>query len=552
MYRNFAKSILLTIVLALSHAIATPAQQSTAAPTAPGATPAPTAPSIPPPPAAAPSAPLSPEAEALQLYRTGKFDAAIEAYNKLAASEPALAYAGLTRIYLKQKRVADAASAAAKAIAADPKSADARTAHAEVLFRQGKIADSEEELVDAINAGQKSARAYLDVAQVDRVSSFYRTAKTMIAMAHRLDPGDPDIRREWLFTLPREERLKELKDYLAGETDDDVDDRLDLARALSLLQDESDNPKRTCRQVNKISSIEAPLEPLLDNPRIIRGYGLSVNLNGTNAKLMLDTGAGGILLDRRIAQKAGIKPIVETQIGGVGSKGQSGGYLGYADVIKIGDLEFHDCIVEVLNKRSVLDDDGLIGANEFSHYLVELDLPNRKFRLSELPVAPDQASDSAGLQGDTDDRSEWHDPYIAPEMKSYSPVYRIGHMLLVPTSVNSKPRKLFLLDTGSFDNTITPEAAREVTKIHGDDEDLVKGLNGKVEKVYVADSLSLQFAHLRGAKEDLLAFDLSNISDNVGTEVSGTLGFAMLWMLDIKIDYRDGLVDFTYDQKRSH
>jgi hypothetical protein len=34
--------------------------------------------------------------------------------------------------------------------------------------------------------------------------------------------------------------------------------------------------------------------------------------------------------------------------------------------------------------------------------------------------------------------------------------------------------------------------------------------------------------------------------------VSGTLGFAMLRMLDIKIDYRDGMVDFTYDKNRTH
>ena len=49
----------------------------------------------------------------------------------------------------------------------------------------------------------------------------------------------------------------------------------------------------------------------------------------------------------------------------------------------------------------------------------------------------------------------------------------------------------------------------------------------------------------------MLAFDLSSISNHAGTEVSGTLGFAMLHLLEIKIDYRDGLVDFTYDPQRS-
>ena len=551
MRRSLARSTLITIVFALGQLSAAHAQRPGTAPGAPNTAPA----SIQPVPSAATvsSPPLSPEAAALQLYRTGKLEAAAEAYEKLTATEPATAYAGLARTYLKQRRVADAASAAAKAVAADPKSADAHTAHAEVLFRQGKIPESEEELVDLENAGQGSARAYYDLAEVDEASSYYLTAKKMLEMAHRIDPNDPDIRREWLFTLPREERLKELESYLAEETDEDAEDRVDLARVLSLLKDEIANPKRTCRQVNKINSTETPLEPLMENPQTIRGFGLLVNFNGSVAKLMLDTGAGGILVDRRVAQKAGIKPIVETEIGGIGSNGDSGGYMGYADSIKIGGLEFRDCIVDVLNKRTVLDDDGLIGADEFSDYLVDIDLPNQKFRLSELPTAPAQTSaSSTGLQSDAEDRSEWHDVYVAPEMKSYTAVYRFAHMLLVPTRVNSSPQKLFLLDTGAFDNMITPEAAREVTKVHGDEEDFIRGLNGKVAKVYFADKVTLRFATFVRNKEDLLAFDLSNVSDSAGTEISGTLGFGMLRLLDIKIDYRDGLVSFTYDKKRYH
>ncbi len=552
MRRNFLKSILGVVVLALSHQPDARAQQSGGAAGASNASPAPNTPALPQAGAIAPGAPPSPEVAALQLYRTGKFEAAAVAYTKLAAADPAPAYAGLARVYLKEKRVADAAAAAAKAIEAGPRSPDAHVAHAEVLFRQGKIPESENELVDVVNSGQHSARAYLDLAEVDEAASFYGRAKSMIEMAHRVDPGDPDIRREWLFTLPRAERLKELKDYLAGETDDDAEDRADLMRILTLLQDEIAEPKRTCRQINKVSSTETRLEPLLDDPQHLRGYGLAVNFNGTSAKLMLDTGAGGILVDRHVAQKAGIKPIVETQIGGIGSKGEAGGYLGYADSIKIGDLEFHDCLVEVLDKRSVLDDDGLIGADVFADYLVDLDLPDRKFRLSELPIAPAETSSPAGLQASSEDRNEWHDPYVAPEMKSFTPVFRFGHMLLVRTWLNNAPPKLFLLDTGAFDNMITPEAAREVTKIRGDDSDVIKGLNGKVAKVYTADKVKIRFAHFSQEREDLIAFDLSNISDGAGTEISGTLGFAMLWVLDIKIDYRDGLVNFTYDKNRFH
>jgi hypothetical protein len=68
--------------------------------------------------------------------------------------------------------------------------------------------------------------------------------------------------------------------------------------------------------------------------------------------------------------------------------------------------------------------------------------------------------------------------------------------------------------------------------------------------VYRADKAVIRFGHLQQQNQDLVSFDLTHTSDRLGTEVSGILGFAMLRLLDIKIDYRDGLVDFNYNAKR--
>ena len=497
--------------------------------------------------------PPTPQAEALQLYRTGKFEEAIGAYTKIAPTDPGTAYAGLTRVYLRQKRIDDAYTAVNKAVSLAPDSPDVRVALAEVYYRQGKIIEADRELVKVVNSGGHSARAYLDLARVAETASYYARAKKMIEMAYRLDPDDPDVHREWLETLPRDQRAAELKKYLDGETDDDAKDRFNLMRQLAVLQEVAGQSHRNCRQVNQVHNTQTKLEPLMNDAHNMHGYGLSVNVNGANAKLLLDTGAGGIIVDRKIAEKAGIKPLVQTEIGGIGSKAGSGGYLGFADTIKIGELEFHDCMVRVVDKRSVLDDDGLIGADVFQHYLVDINLPDAKFGLSELPVDPKASGDSpASLESSAAGKSAWHDPYLSPEMKDYSGVYRVGHMLLIPTSLNGKPPKNFLIDTGAFDNTIDTSAAREVTKVHGDDDDVVKGLNGKVAKLYTADKVKIRFSRFEQDRNDLIAFDLSNISNNVETEVSGTLGFAMLRMLDIKIDYRDGVVNFTYDKNRFH
>jgi hypothetical protein len=131
-------------------------------------------------------------------------------------------------------------------------------------------------------------------------------------------------------------------------------------------------------------------------------------------------------------------------------------------------------------------------------------------------------------------------------MKSFTPVYRFGHGLLINTQLNDLPPKLFLIDTGAFANTISPAAAREVTGVSSDSHVTVKGLSGKVDKVFRANEFTIQFGRLRQKNQDTVAFDIKRISDSIGTEVSGMLGFATLAILEIKIDYRDGLVDFIY------
>ena len=261
----------------------------------------------------APAPPATPQAEALQLYRTGKFEEAIGAYTKIAPTDPATAYAGLTRVYLRQKRTDDAYAAINKAVSLAPDAPDVRVALAEVYYRQGKIMDADHELVKVVNSGGRSARAYLDLARVARTASYYARAKKMIEMAYRLDPDDPDVHREWLETLPRAQRAAELKKYLDGETDDDAKDRSALMRQLSVLEEIAGQQHRSCRQVNQVHSTETKLESLMNDARNMHGYGLSVNLNGATAKLELDTGAGGILINRHTAEKAGVKAIVQTR-----------------------------------------------------------------------------------------------------------------------------------------------------------------------------------------------------------------------------------------------
>src|SRR5262249_37566661 len=159
---------------------------------------------------------------------------------------------------------------------------------------------------------------------------------------------------------------------------------------------------------------------------------------------------------------------------------------------------------------------------------------------------------TAALESGASETPIFRDRYIAPEMRSFTPVLRFGHDLIVWTKINDMAPRLFLLDTGAFSNAISPDAAREFTKVTSESEVTLKGLSGKVQNVFSAQQVTLQFAHLRQKNLDIIAFDTKKISDSIGTEIAGFLGFSMLRMLRIKIDYRDGLIDFEYDKNRYH
>jgi tetratricopeptide (TPR) repeat protein len=501
--------------------------------------------------------PLSaPLAAAQELYRTGKFEEALAAYKPIAeagGADGAVAYAGIARIYLRQRNPAAALDAANKAVALTPGKAPATVALGEVDFRLGKFGDAQQLWLTSIRACEPDARANLGMARLARATSNSLRAKQELDRAHQMDPHDPDIQRLWMSSLSRQDRIKQIRDRLAEQTDDDDDERKGLEQALAVLEDESENPLRSCKLVQHVTSTSTKFAPFMIDANRLRGYGLEVKFNGANARLLLDTGASGILIDRKVAEKAGIKPVIRTEVKGLGDKGPMNAFVGFADSIKVGELEFKGCYVEVADKRSVADSEGLIGADVFSSYLIELNFPDAKFKLTQLPPVPSEANAEVSLESHPSSTHYLHDRYTAPEMKDYTRVFKFSNHLLIPTRVNDSPEaKLFMIDSGAWDNLISRQAAKETTGVGSDSNTVVKGLSGSVGQVYRANSVNLTFSHFRQKRDDMIAFDMTNMSDAMGTEISGILGFNMLRLLDIKIDYRDGLVDFQYDPNRIH
>jgi tetratricopeptide (TPR) repeat protein len=526
-------------------------------------------------------------ANADQLYRAGKFAEAEAGYqavlkndSKLVPAEVVRAQVGVVRSMLRQQKIDEAWESVNSDVALQANSAALLAAKGDVQFRRGEMADAEVSYLTAKKIDPKEVHAYLGLARLYSSYSLYRRSYDQLQSAHEVAPEDIDVQRAWLRMLPRKERLAALETYLAGPHPDDEEETKWMTEYLGFLKATADKPVHACRLVSKVEQTDTKLETMYGQDiRRMRGIGLSVRLNDRNVHLLLDTGAGGIMVTRKFAEKAGLTIISAAHYGGIGDKGLQSGYTAVADHIRVGELEFQDCVVSVSDKGSVADEDGLIGADVFGRYLVDIDLPGMRLKLSPLPKRPEDtvAPTSLNSEGEEQANAEQKedsvkegaskdqnsppppakperrlpkDRYIAPEMADWTKVFRFGHNILVPTSVNDSKDMLFGLDTGAFNNILSVRAGRQVSKVNSEDRLRVHGVNGEVNKVYSSEKANLRFAHFRQSNLEITTLDLSNVSRHTGTEVSGFLGFAMLRQLEIELDYRDGLVDFKYDPKR--
>jgi len=521
-------------------------------------------------------------AAADQLYRAGKFAEAEASYQALLKTDAKLvpAQVGLVRAMLRQQRIDEALDAVNTVLAAQPNSAALLAAKGDVQFRLAEMSDAERSYLTARKLDPKEVHAYLGLARLYRSYSLYRKAYDQLQSAHEIAPDDIEVQRAWLSMLPRKERLAALEAYLGGSHPEDEDETKWMTESLEFLKATADKPIHACRLVSKVEQTETKLETMYAaDAHRMRGIGLSVKLNDRNVHLLLDTGAGGIMVSHKVAEKAGLTRISAVHYGGIGDKGLQSGYTATADHIRIGELEFQDCVVSVSDKGSVTDEDGLIGADVLGAYLIDIDLPGMRLKLSPLPKRPEDtvAPRSLNSEGEEQANAEQKDDnvneqaskehqfpppiskparrlpkdrYIAPEMADWIKVFRFGHSVLVPTSVNDSKPMLFGLDTGAFSNLLSVRAGRQVSKVSSEDSLRVHGLNGAVNKVYSSEKATLRFGHFQQSNLGIITLDLSTVCRHTGTEISGFLGFAMLRQLEVKLDYRDGLVDFEYDPKR--
>ena len=442
--------------------------------------------------------------------------------NTLALGRKALANEGVTTAWkLSQKALADA-----------PESAPAHELAGEVLFRRGDFAHAEAEFKQSTKLDPNFARAWWGLARIAACTSMDKTADQYFQRAHELAPRDPQLFLAWANRLKGAEHIDALETYASMADPNREQKELDGLRQHIRL-DKSLRGRKITALASAYEKTEIPLLALV-NSNHTRSYGVEVDINGKKLKLVLDTGAGGIVIQRSAAERAGVERLTDVNLNGFGDNAKlRSGYAGLAARVGIGSVQFRDALINVSNQEFVDIEDGLIGTDVFSQFIVTMDFAARTLRLEPLPGYRPESEESL-------------DATPRADMQGWTRFFQFGHMLLIPTRVGESREALFVIDTGAARTLISYDMAAEVSKLDRNDKLGLRGINGQVADVYQTGNLYLQFAGFRQKSLGMTSFDMWPQSRGIGTEISGFLGLPVLSLFTITIDYRDGIIKFDY------
>jgi Flp pilus assembly protein TadD len=477
--------------------------------------------------------------EARAQYRAGHFDAAIQLLRDAIAKDPAAAPASvlLTEILQRRERFDEADQVINAALARNPDHAELHRVRGDLVFREGQVFEAEKDYKAAYKIDPHDARALYGIARTWDAACLHKKAEGLIRAAHNLDPGDPIVNAAFNHLEgDSPAAISRWESELTAMPDTDSPFARLLTRRIAVARALKGKPE--FELASPYGPTHIPLTRLMNGTRFA-GWGVVISMGGVKSELQLDSGASGLVISSSLAARAGVQHLADVEIGGIGNETPKKGWIGYAEKVQIGSLEFRNAIVEVSDRGSVVDSGGLIGTNIFQRFLVKLNFFERRIDLDPLP-------------GPAWDGVTATDRYAGPELQGYAQVLVMGHDLLIPMKMSeendSDPTPgLALIDTGSFSTMVSDKIAGEVTKVHESEYMHVKGLSGKVKKVYETGKIVLQFANFRQPNVGLISFDLSNISRGAGTEVMCIVGLPVLLLFhSVTIDYRDGMVKFEY------
>ena len=240
--------------------------------------------------------------------------------------------------------------------------------------------------------------------------------------------------------------------------------------------------------------------------------------SGPVLRLLLDSGAQFIALDKAAAAKSGHTGGSELDLVGVGKQPKSA-RMAKAGSVRIGDLVFHDCDLIVADGKLLDGIDGVIPLSLFAGFLVRLDIAGRTLDLRPYP--PDGRVDDGHL----------------------TPVRASNNLLFIKAVLNDSREGYILLDTGAFFSAISERTARALKypRLFESSVPLQGGV-GATEGKMLPSSVRFRFGSRLVEANPVVVVCLDELETHHRMEVAGIVGYPALRESILTINYRDGLV----------
>lgn len=266
-------------------------------------------------------------------------------------------------------------------------------------------------------------------------------------------------------------------------------------------------------------SFRVKLTPFVVPPACTGGLVAKVRLNGGAAlHLLLDSGAGRVVLTRRAALKSRCTGAGDLDAIGPGVASPATVKQLRADTLEIGDLTLRDIPVLIADSTMPGGIDGVMPLSLFAGFLIRLDMPGKN--LDFLPYPPEEMSSEGALLA----RSS-------------------NQLLFVEGVVNDRRRGYFLVDTGSWYGAISREVSRDLRLSEAlAPRVALQGWFAQIDAPLFTGFVRLRFGSSVLATAPTVVVDLSTTSRYHGFEICGLIGYTNLAKSILVINYRDGLV----------
>ncbi len=435
------------------------------------------------------------------------------------------------RALLLEGKVEPALKRALLAYNQSPHAPSLQTLLGDICYRMADFDRAESHYRAAVATSQSEARAWLGLGRLDLLRFNRRAAREKMARAYALEPRDPEVLRAYAAnsnnTGTEVALLKELLGLSAAMAKKDRE--LVLGQ---ILLHEKTGGRSLGALASPYRSYELPLNLSREGALVLH---VAVN-QGAPLRLILDSGARGIVITNRAAASLGLRYIVPSSLEGLGDSGPIRAHTALAETVRIGELAYKDCIIEVTDGKLSEQADGVIGTILFEQFIICIDIPHRAIDLFPFADGVPRAAGGGSAWAD------W-DRTVSEGMEHFIPAYQINGVILVQAQIKSAGTRYFILDTGAASSSVSRSLAPNVNIAALGTPLMFHGAGGDIQNLYRAFPFSLQIGARSYFDPALIAMDLRAVSDREGVEISGIIGFPMVAHSRISIDYRDGLLN---------